>query len=89
MKPERLVDMANDIAAYFQAEPDHAAAVEGMVLHLQRFWEPGMRVRIVRHLREGHADALAPLAREAVGELARRLDETPPPPLPQGGGDAG
>jgi formate dehydrogenase subunit delta len=83
-----LTGMANDIAAYFAAEPDHAAAVEAMVLHLQRFWEPRMRLRIVEHVRGG-GDDLAPLAHEAIVELGKRLGETPPPPRPQGGGDAG
>ena len=88
MNAERLVDMANDIAAYFQAEPDRAAAIEGMVLHLQRFWEPRMRQQIVAFARTDDS-TLAPLAQQAVSELARRMDETPTPPRPQGGGDAG
>lgn len=88
MNAERLVDMANDIAAYFQAEPDRAAAIESMVLHLQRFWEPRMRQQIVAFARTDNS-TLAPLAQEAVAELARRLDQTPTPPRPQGGGDAG
>jgi formate dehydrogenase subunit delta len=86
MNAERLVEMANDIAAYFQVEPDRTTAVEGMAMHLQRFWDPRMRAQIVSHLRGG-GDGLLPLAREAVAELARRLDGTPP--KPQGGGGAG
>jgi len=87
MNAERLAEMANDIARYFDAEPDRDAAIDGMVVHLQRFWEPRMREQIVRHLRAG--GEFLPLARDAVAELARRLDETPSPPKPQGGGDAG
>ena len=87
MNAARLVEMANDIAANLSAYPGHADAVEAMVLHLQRFWEPAMRERIVRHLRDG-ADELDPLARDAVAELAKRLDE-PPPPTRRGASDAG
>ncbi|MEZ0472517.1 formate dehydrogenase subunit delta [Luteimonas salinilitoris] len=81
MNAERLAEMANDIAAYFRSEPDHAAAVAGMVMHLQRFWEPRMRVQIVRHLQDGAGD-LDPLAREAVAELGRQAG---PAPAGQGG----
>lgn len=83
MNAQRLVEMANDIAAYFQVEPDRAAAVEAMVMHLQRFWEPRMRAQIVSHVRGG-GDGLLPLAREAVTELGHRLDQGQP--KPQGGG---
>lgn len=88
MNAERLVDMANDIAAYFQGEPDHPTAIESMVQHLLRFWEPRMRVQIVAHARLDDA-GLVPFAREAITQLGRRLDETPVPPSPEGGGDAG
>jgi formate dehydrogenase subunit delta len=64
----RLVEMANDIAAYFQAEADHAAGAEGVRQHLVRFWEPGMRRKLLRYVREG-GDGLVPLARDAVEGL--------------------
>lgn len=87
-RDSRLVAMANDIAAYFQSWPDHREAVVGMALHLRRFWEPGMRRRIVAHLEAGGTDLL-PLAREAIAEVGRHLGEPPTPPCPEGGGDAG
>jgi formate dehydrogenase subunit delta len=55
MKIERLVAMANDIAAFFAAEPDRAAAAAGVAGHLTRFWEPRMRRQIVEHYRAGGA----------------------------------
>jgi len=85
---DRLVQMANDIATYFQSEPDHDEAVAGMALHLRRFWEPGMRRRILAHLEAGGA-GLLPLAREAVAEAGHHLGDPPTPPCPEGGGDAG
>ena len=87
MNPVRLVEMANDIAANLAGYPDHAAAVEAMVVHLQRFWEPGMRLAIVRQLDAG-GEALSPLARDAVAALSRRLDQAPPPTA-RGASDAG
>jgi formate dehydrogenase subunit delta len=87
MNPERLVEMANDIAAYFQAEPDRAAAIDSMATHLQRFWEPRMRRQIVQHLRSG-GSGLQPLARDAVARMARQLDAASAAPWPQDGGSA-
>jgi formate dehydrogenase subunit delta len=69
---ERLVAMANDIAAFFDAEPDKAVAVEGVRFHLSRFWEARMRRAIIAHVQAGGA-GLVPTARDAVAKLA------PPP----------
>jgi formate dehydrogenase subunit delta len=62
---ERLVAMANDIANYFSAEPDHALAVEGVRDHLTKFWDPVMRRQLKAHMTTG-GEGLTPLAREAV-----------------------
>lgn len=72
MRIERLVTMANDIATFFQAEPDHAAAVAGVRDHLTRFWDPAMRRQLKAHLGDG-GDGMLPLAKEAVAQL-----EVPP-----------
>ncbi|CAI8889612.1 MULTISPECIES: formate dehydrogenase subunit delta [Methylococcus] len=68
MHSENLVKMANNIGAFFQAEPDHAVAVQGVVDHLHKFWEPRMRRQIIAHLQAG-GEGLSPLAREAVAVL--------------------
>ena len=68
MNIERLVTMANDIASYFAAEPDHAAAVEGIRDHLTKFWDPVMRRQLKAHITAG-GDGLQPLAREAVERM--------------------
>jgi formate dehydrogenase subunit delta len=67
---DQLVKMANDIGAYFRAEPDHRAAVTGIATHIRRFWEPRMRRRIHAHAAAG-GDGLDALVREAIAELAR------------------
>jgi formate dehydrogenase subunit delta len=68
MDVRRLVAMANDIAAFFDAEPDKAVAAEGVRSHLARFWEPRMRKEIVAYLAAGGA-GLSPTARMAVAQL--------------------
>lgn len=68
MNIEHLVRMANDIGNFFKAEPDHAAAVNGVSTHLKRFWDPRMRKEIVAYVDNGGA-GLMDLVREAVLKL--------------------
>jgi formate dehydrogenase subunit delta len=69
MDIDRLVAMANDIAAFFASEPDPQSAAEQVENHLRRFWEPRMRIEICRHAREGGA-GLSTLALRGVQLLA-------------------
>lgn len=74
---EHLVDMANDIGAFFATGGrEHEAAVEGIVNHLQKFWEPRMRRKIVAYLHEGGEGM-----DEAVKEAVRRLEAAISPPV--------
>jgi formate dehydrogenase subunit delta len=66
---EHLTQMANDIGAFFHAEPRREDAVAGIVNHIKRFWTPRMRQKIVEHLSRG-GEGLEDLPREAVGKLA-------------------
>jgi formate dehydrogenase subunit delta len=68
--PERLIYMANQIAAFFASQPGEGQALRAAD-HLQAFWDPTMRRRIVEHAAHG-GEGLSPLAREAVGQLASR-----------------
>ena len=70
---KRLVQMANDIADYFASEPDRERAITGMALHLERFWEPRMLVRI----RALHADGDSGLNALADTVIARLSDQAP------------
>jgi formate dehydrogenase subunit delta len=69
MDVARLVAMANDIAAFFDAEPDKAVAIEGVRSHLAKFWEPRMRREIALFVVNGGA-GLTPTAAAAVKLLA-------------------
>ena len=69
MRAERLVTMANDIGAFFDAESDKAEAARNVANHLTKFWEPRMRREILAHYRDGGA-GLNPLARSAIALLA-------------------
>ena len=74
MDVNNLVKMANQIEAFFRAEPDPEVAVAGIESHIKRFWEPRMRREIIAHCAKGGA---------GLGELARRaIEKLPPPPAP-------
>ncbi|NOG70634.1 formate dehydrogenase subunit delta [Roseicella sp. DB1501] len=79
-KPEKLIRMANQIAAFFRAYPE-AEAVAGTREHIQAFWTPGMRralagfcaagmpgidAVVVAAMREGDL-AGSPIHREVAG----------------------
>ncbi|NYT35693.1 formate dehydrogenase [Allopusillimonas soli] len=43
MNIEHLIRLANRIGDFFEAFPDRAEGEEGIVNHIQKFWEPRMR----------------------------------------------
>jgi formate dehydrogenase subunit delta len=69
VRSERLVSMANDIGAFFNAEADKAVAAQSVASHIKRYWDPRMRREIVTHYRDGGA-GLDPIVRSAVALLA-------------------
>jgi len=75
MNIERLVAMANDIAAFFDSEPDKAVAADGVRSHLVRFWDPRMRREIIAHA-EGGGAGLTDTAKSAVALLANSPNQS-------------
>jgi formate dehydrogenase subunit delta len=67
MNVEKLVYMANQIGAFFQAQGD-AAAVAGIADHLAKFWDPRMRAAIYAHVEAG-GEGLKPLVLKAIESL--------------------
>ncbi len=69
MDVDKLVRMANQIAANFDYGTDKEKVAAGAADHLQRFWTPSMRAAVI----EGHQKKLielSPLAARAVEILA-------------------
>jgi formate dehydrogenase subunit delta len=66
MDAHKLVKMANEIAAFFEGEPDRAAVLEGIAGHLKRFWDPRMRREILRWRDEHHGEGLSDSVRAAI-----------------------
>ena len=69
MEIQRLVHMANDIARFFQAEPDREEAVKEVASHITRFWDPRMRREILAHVGTANGEGLSDLALAAVKRL--------------------
>jgi formate dehydrogenase subunit delta len=66
MDIQHLISMANQIGAFFQAEPDRAAALDGIAGHIKRFWDPRMRRQIVEWVEQHSAEGLTDLVAEAI-----------------------
>jgi formate dehydrogenase subunit delta len=66
MDIQHLIKMANQIGAFFQAEPDRAAALDGIAGHIKRFWDPRMRQQIVEWVEQHAAEGLSELVAAAI-----------------------
>lgn len=64
MQPEKLVYMANQIGKFFEPQGQEKA-VAGIADHLRKFWEPGMREKLLRHLDAG-GEGLDPFVKAAA-----------------------
>jgi formate dehydrogenase subunit delta len=68
MSPEKLVRMANQIATFFESQPD--GGTEGVAAHINDFWEPRMRAQLLQIIAAG-GDGLKPLVLEAAPLIRR------------------
>jgi formate dehydrogenase subunit delta len=73
MDSENLIRMVNRIAAFFASMPDRDEAVEGVALHIRKFWAPSMRRALLAHVDRVGTDELHPLAAEALGSRRSML----------------
>lgn len=68
MNIQHLVRMANSIAEFFASMPERQEAIDGIALHLRRFWEPRMRRQLLAHIDQQGGSGLHPLVLEALRE---------------------
>jgi len=73
MLPGKLVKMANEIGAFFEADPEPARAQAGVADHLRRFWDPRMRRELLGWLDSNDGDGLSPMVRAALVAHRARL----------------
>ena len=67
MQVQKLVVMANQIAAFFAAQGEERA-VPQIARHIENFWAPRMRAAIRDHLAAG-GDGLHPLTMAALRRI--------------------
>lgn len=72
MDPSNLVQMVNRIGEFFAAMPDEHQACEGVALHLCLYWEPRMRLSLLRHIDQAPSVDLLPIVSKAI-EIHRHL----------------
>jgi formate dehydrogenase subunit delta len=65
MNPDKLVKMANQIGAFFEAMPDREQAVKDIAAHIQRNWDPRMRIALRDYLATHDKTVLSPMVHEA------------------------
>jgi formate dehydrogenase subunit delta len=70
MNPAHLVKMANQIGAFFEAQPDQTQAAKDVAAHIQRNWEPRMRKDLLQHLSVAGNGELKPVVRAALKVIA-------------------
>jgi formate dehydrogenase subunit delta len=50
---EHIVQMANDIGNFFRAETHRQVAVDGIANHINKFWTPRMRRKLLEYVQQG------------------------------------
>ncbi|MFV3405223.1 MULTISPECIES: formate dehydrogenase subunit delta [Pseudomonas] len=66
MSDDNLVKMANQIAHYFDSEPDRATAVQGVRQHLKSFWTPAMLRQLGEWIERHPGDGVDEKVKEAL-----------------------
>jgi len=75
MEIHRLIKLANNIGAFFEAEPDKTKGAQGVASHIRNFWEPRMRRQILDYLDAQHGEGLSDVVLAAL--RAHRDELTP------------
>ena len=59
MDIHRLIKLANNIGAFFEAEPDKTKGAQGVATHIKNFWEPRMRRQILEYVDTQQGEGLS------------------------------
>lgn len=75
---DHLIRLANRIGNFFESMPDRQEGLEGIANHIQKFWEPRMRIAMLNFLQtnpDGKAAdaALNNITLQAITENRERL----------------
>jgi formate dehydrogenase subunit delta len=72
---DKLVYMANQIATFFQSQPKHEA-MQGVVEHINNFWNPRMRAQLYAIAAKPDS-GLHPLVLEAIPHMRKVPGDSP------------
>ncbi|MFN4101836.1 MAG: formate dehydrogenase subunit delta [Pararhodobacter sp.] len=72
MSDDKIIRMANQIAAFMASKP-HDEGVAGVASHINDFWEPRMRRQLFAKLDAG-GEGFAPLVIEAAAQIRRPVE---------------
>ena len=72
MQIERLIQMANQIGAFFEAMPDQNQAAADVASHIERFWDPRMRTALTDYVAADGDAGLKPVVRAAIRRIGNR-----------------
>jgi formate dehydrogenase subunit delta len=86
MNIDLLIKMANEIGEFFTGaevnDPD--AAARAVANHLKRYWDPRMRVQMLKYYEERGGAGLSDLAKNAVALLHAASNAPPGAPAAPG-----
>ncbi|MGD9170599.1 MAG: formate dehydrogenase subunit delta [Candidatus Thiodiazotropha sp.] len=66
MNPSNLINMANQIGAFFEAMPNREQGINDIADHILRFWEPRMRTCLLDYIAIAGDWELKPIVRDAL-----------------------
>jgi formate dehydrogenase subunit delta len=66
MDSDNLIRMANRIGDFFEAMPDRPEALEGIAVHIKKFWEPRMRRQFLALMDSEAGQDIKDIVRTAV-----------------------
>lgn len=66
METDKLVVMANQIGAFFEAYPSEEEVRAGIADHLKKFWNSVMINSILAHVKDHNGEGLDPSVKAAI-----------------------
>lgn len=63
---DNLIRMANQIGIFFESMPDRQEALDGVAMHLKKFWDPRMRQALLQQVDRTDANGIRDIVLAAV-----------------------
>lgn len=75
---DNLVKMVNQIGTFFESMPDRNEALEGIAVHLKKFWDPRMRKALIAMIDDQKHSEIKEIVLSAVQTHREMLRVTEP-----------